>query len=158
MTLMKSRLCAGNAGGLIFVDFGMMSEIGAASRDSLLQLFYAVYRRDADAVLAALVDLNIIVPTADPVSLRRAIAFGLDNLMRKASPVPMLLAWHCTVCMPVLRISCLWILLPQVPPLSILPPYDSITAASFRSVMASTLLQDICALSSFLFPSGLAGS
>ncbi len=61
----------------------MMSEIGAARRDSLLQLFYAVYRSDADAVIAALVDLNIIVPTADAMSLRRAIAFGLDNLMRK---------------------------------------------------------------------------
>lgn len=60
-----------------------MSEIGSARRDSLLQLFYAVFRSDADAVIAALIDLNIIVPTADAVSLRRAIAFGLDNLMRK---------------------------------------------------------------------------
>ena len=71
------------AGSLIFVDFGMMSEISSGRRDSLVELFYAVYRADADGVLAALIDLNIIVPTADALSLRRAIAFGLDNLMRK---------------------------------------------------------------------------
>ncbi len=60
-----------------------MSEISSGRRDSLVELFYAVYRADADGVLAALIDLNIIVPTADALSLRRAIAFGLDNLMRK---------------------------------------------------------------------------
>ncbi|EIE27253.1 ABC1-domain-containing protein [Coccomyxa subellipsoidea C-169] len=70
-------------GSLIFVDFGMMSEISSGRRESLVELFYAVYRADADGVLAALIDLNIIVPTADALSLRRAIAFGLDNLMRK---------------------------------------------------------------------------
>ena len=73
------------AGGLLFYDFGMMSEIGTARRGSLLELFYGVYRRDADAVIAALIDLGIIVPTADAVSLRRAISFSLDNLLRKVS-------------------------------------------------------------------------
>ena len=63
-----------------------MSEISAGRRDSLVELFYAVYKADADGVLAALIDLNIIVPTADPLSLRRAIAFGLENLTRKV--------WH----------------------------------------------------------------
>lgn len=71
------------AGGLIFYDYGMMSEIGTARRGSLLELFYGVYRRDADAVIAALIDLGIIVPTADAISLRRAITFSLDNLLRK---------------------------------------------------------------------------
>ena len=70
-------------GGLIYYDFGMMSEIGTARRGSLLELFYGVYRRDAEAVIAALIDLGIIVPTADAVSLRRAISFSLDNLLRK---------------------------------------------------------------------------
>jgi hypothetical protein len=50
-----------------------------------LELFYGVYRQDADAVIAALIDLGIIVPTADAVSLRRAISFSLDNLLRKVS-------------------------------------------------------------------------
>jgi hypothetical protein len=39
-------------------------------------------------VLTALTDLGIIVPTADPISLRRAIAFGLDNLLNKARCKP----------------------------------------------------------------------
>ena len=73
------------AGGLLFYDFGMMSEIGTARRGSLSELFYGVYRRDADAVIAALIDLGIIVPTADAVSPRRAISFSLDNLLRKVS-------------------------------------------------------------------------
>ena len=78
------------AGSLIFVDFGMMSEISTGRRESLVELFYAVYRSDADGVIAALMDLNIIVPTADPLSLRRAIAFGLANLTRKVQEDPML--------------------------------------------------------------------
>ena len=73
------------AGGLIYYDFGMMSEIGTARRGSLLDVFYGVYRRDAEAVIAALIDLGIIVPTADAVSLRRAISFSLDNLLRKVA-------------------------------------------------------------------------
>lgn len=70
------------------MDFGMMSEISAGRRESLVDLFYAVYRSDADGVIAALMDLNIIVPTADPLSLRRAIAFGLANLTRKVQGDP----------------------------------------------------------------------
>ena len=82
LTLSRSIL---PAGGLIFYDYGMMSKIGTARRGSLLELFYGVYRRDAEAVISALIDLGIIVPTADAVALRRAISFGLDNLLRKAS-------------------------------------------------------------------------
>ena len=44
-----------------------------------------LYRRDPDTVLTALTELGIIVPTADAVSLRRAIAFGLNNLLNKVS-------------------------------------------------------------------------
>lgn len=71
-----------------------MSEISAGRRESLVELFYAVYRSDADGVVAALMDLNIIVPTADQLSLRRAIAFGLANLTRKVQEGPLLSSHH----------------------------------------------------------------
>ena len=37
-------------GSLIFYDFGMMGDIKSFTRDRLLQLFYAVYEKDARKV------------------------------------------------------------------------------------------------------------
>lgn len=62
----------------------MMSEIAAATKDRLMDMFYAVYRQDADAVIACLQDLGIIVPTGDVMPLRRAIAYFLENINRQA--------------------------------------------------------------------------
>ena len=43
-----------------------------------------MWAKDADAVVKALVALGIVVVTSgDVVSLRRAIAFGLENLTRQ---------------------------------------------------------------------------
>lgn len=72
------------AGQLIWYDFGMMSEIAAGTKDRLLDMFYAVYKQDADAVISCLVDLGIIVPTGDTLSLKRAISFFLENISRQA--------------------------------------------------------------------------
>ena len=72
------------AGKLIWYDFGMMSEIAPYTKDRLLQLFYAIAQQDAEAVIRSLTDLGIIVPTSDTLSLRRAIAFFLDNINKQA--------------------------------------------------------------------------
>ena len=50
----------------------------------MTDLFYAVARKDADAAVACLVDLGIIVPTADRLSVRRSLAYFLDSLAAQA--------------------------------------------------------------------------
>ena len=62
----------------------MMSEIAPATKDRLMDMFYAVYRQDAEAVISCLQDLGIIVPTGDIMPLRRAIAYFLENINRQA--------------------------------------------------------------------------
>jgi aarF domain-containing kinase len=52
-------------GSLIYYDFGMMGEIKSFTRDRLLGLFYAVYEKDANKVIKALIDLEALQPTGD---------------------------------------------------------------------------------------------
>ena len=78
------NLAVSSSGQIIWYDFGMMSEIAPATKDRLMDMFYAVYRQDADAVISCLQDLGIIVPTGDIMPLRRAIAYFLENINRQA--------------------------------------------------------------------------
>ncbi|PNW79848.1 hypothetical protein CHLRE_08g369150v5 [Chlamydomonas reinhardtii] len=70
-------------GDLLFYDFGMMGEIGGDVRERLLDVFYGIYRKEPDQVLKALVDLKVIKPTGDTLSVRRAINFFIENLARQ---------------------------------------------------------------------------
>lgn len=78
------NLAVSSTGQIIWYDFGMMSEIAPATKDRLMDMFYAVYRQDAEAVISCLQDLGIIVPTGDIMPLRRAIAYFLENINRQA--------------------------------------------------------------------------
>ena len=49
-----------------------------------MDMFYAVYKQDARAVIRGLTDLGIIVATGDTLPLERAIGFFLANLNRQA--------------------------------------------------------------------------
>ncbi|KXZ50166.1 hypothetical protein GPECTOR_17g802 [Gonium pectorale] len=71
-------------GELLFYDFGMMGEIVPDVRTRLLDVFYGVYRKDTDQVLRALVALQVIKPTGDSLSLRRAINYFIANLSKQA--------------------------------------------------------------------------
>lgn len=70
-------------GSLIYYDFGMMGEIKSFTRDRLLQMFYAVYEKDAKKVIQSLTDLGALQPTGDMTSVRRSIQFFLDNLLNQ---------------------------------------------------------------------------
>lgn len=72
-----------STGTLIFYDFGMMGEIVPTTRDRLVELFSAIARKDADSALSCLIDLEIIVPTGDRGSLKKALAFFLDNINKQ---------------------------------------------------------------------------
>lgn len=70
-------------GSLIYYDFGMMGEIKAFTREKLLEMFYAVYEKDAKKVIQSLIDLGALTPTGDMASVRRSIQFFLNNLMNQ---------------------------------------------------------------------------
>ncbi|KAK7258324.1 hypothetical protein RIF29_23897 [Crotalaria pallida] len=66
---------------LIYYDFGMMGEIKSFTRERLLELFYAVYEKDAKKVMQCLIDLGALQPTGDLSSVRRSVQYFLDNLL-----------------------------------------------------------------------------
>ncbi|CAM6098327.1 unnamed protein product [Calypogeia fissa] len=77
------NLAVDTDGSLIYYDFGMMGEIKAFTREKLLEMFYAVYEKDAQKVINALIDLGALVPTGDLTSVRKTVQFFLDNLMNQ---------------------------------------------------------------------------
>ena len=82
-TMHNAKSCACCcAGELIFYDFGMMSELMPTTKEKLLELFYAVYKKDASAVLTGLQDLGILV-AKDPLPIRRTIQYFLENIERQ---------------------------------------------------------------------------
>ncbi|KAF5741364.1 hypothetical protein HS088_TW10G00361 [Tripterygium wilfordii] len=66
---------------IIYYDFGMMGEIKSFTRERLLELFYAVYEKDAKKVMQSLIDLEALQPTGDMSSVRRSVQYFLDNLL-----------------------------------------------------------------------------
>ena len=66
-------------GRLIVYDMGMMGTLRPGVRGGLLELFYAVYERDANKCLDALVTMGVLVPTGDLTAVRRTAQFFLDS-------------------------------------------------------------------------------
>ncbi|CAN6448393.1 unnamed protein product [Victoria cruziana] len=77
------NLAVDKDGSLIYYDFGMMGEIKSFTRERLLELFYAVYEKDAKKVIKCLIDLGALKPTGDMSSVRRSVQFFLDNLLNQ---------------------------------------------------------------------------
>ncbi len=80
------NLAISPTGGLIFYDFGMMGSIATNIKELLLDLFYGIARKDVDVVLRNLIALGIVAPTSggDTLSVKRALAFFVDNIGRQA--------------------------------------------------------------------------
>lgn len=70
-------------GALIFYDFGMMGQIQPITRDGLMRTFMGVSQRNADMVMASLVELGALTETEDMGPVRRSIQYILDNFMDK---------------------------------------------------------------------------
>ncbi|MEL6381899.1 MAG: AarF/ABC1/UbiB kinase family protein [Cyanobacteria bacterium J06626_18] len=68
-------------GSLIFYDFGMMGQVQPITRDRLMITFLGIAQRDADLVVASLVDLGALAEVEDMGPVRRSIQYILDNLM-----------------------------------------------------------------------------
>ncbi|RZC46048.1 hypothetical protein C5167_039000 [Papaver somniferum] len=69
---------------LIYYDFGMMGDIKTFTRERLLELFYAVYEKDAKKVIKCLIELEALQPTGDLSSVKRSVQFFLDNLLSQS--------------------------------------------------------------------------
>ncbi|KAL2609597.1 hypothetical protein R1flu_028170 [Riccia fluitans] len=77
------NLAVDTDGSLIYYDFGMMGEIKSFTREKLLEMFYAVYEKDAQKVINALIDLGALLPTGDLGPVRKTVKYFLDNLMNQ---------------------------------------------------------------------------
>ena len=71
------------SGRLLFYDFGMMGQIIPDVRERLMDVFYGIYRKDSSQVIRNLIELGVIKPTGDSLSIRRAINYFLENLTRQ---------------------------------------------------------------------------
>jgi len=67
-------------GRILYWDYGMMTTVPANTREQLLDLFSSISKSDADGTVAALVELGVLRPTGDAMSVRRAVAYFIRNL------------------------------------------------------------------------------
>jgi predicted unusual protein kinase regulating ubiquinone biosynthesis (AarF/ABC1/UbiB family) len=70
-------------GTLIFYDFGMMGQVRTDTREKLLDMFFGVAQKDANQVVAALVQLGALSDVDDMGPVRRSVQYMLDNFMDK---------------------------------------------------------------------------
>ncbi len=68
-------------GALIFYDFGMMGQIRTGVREQLMKTLFGIAQKDANQVVASLVELGAIAPTDDMGPVRRSIQYMLDHFM-----------------------------------------------------------------------------
>ncbi|MCU0545362.1 MAG: AarF/ABC1/UbiB kinase family protein [Oscillatoriaceae cyanobacterium Prado104] len=70
-------------GSLIFYDFGMMAEVKSLDKDQMVKTFFAVLRKDTDAVIETLISIGLVERMPDLMPVRRLIAFLLDKFIDK---------------------------------------------------------------------------
>jgi predicted unusual protein kinase regulating ubiquinone biosynthesis (AarF/ABC1/UbiB family) len=70
-------------GVLIFYDFGMMGRLKANVKEKLIEMLFGITEKNADRVIAALIDLEALAIIDDPGPVRRSVQFMLDNFMDK---------------------------------------------------------------------------
>ncbi|WP_299412561.1 AarF/ABC1/UbiB kinase family protein [Acaryochloris sp. IP29b_bin.148] len=75
------NLAVSSDGQLIFYDFGMMGRITSITREKLLKTFFGFAQKDANQVIASLIDLGALLPVDDMGPIRRSIQYMLDNFM-----------------------------------------------------------------------------
>ncbi|NJM67293.1 MAG: AarF/ABC1/UbiB kinase family protein [Acaryochloris sp. RU_4_1] len=75
------NLAVSSNGQLIFYDFGMMGRITPLTREKLLTTFFGFAQKDANQVMASLIDLGALLPVEDMGPIRRSIQYMLDNFM-----------------------------------------------------------------------------
>ena len=70
-------------GALIFYDFGMMGRFKSNVREQLMETLFGIAEKNADRVVASLVELGALSPVDDMGPVRRSIQYMLDHFMDK---------------------------------------------------------------------------
>ena len=77
------NLAVNPEGALIFYDFGMMGQIKSNVREKLMDTLFGIAQKNADRVIASLIELGALTQGDDMGPVRRSIQFFLDNFMDK---------------------------------------------------------------------------
>ncbi len=77
------NLAVSPEGALIFYDFGMMGRIKTGIREQLMETLFGIAQKDANRVVASLVELGALAPSEDMGPVRRSIQYMLDHFMDK---------------------------------------------------------------------------
>ncbi|WP_460193547.1 ABC1 kinase family protein [Thermosynechococcus sp. FA-CM-4201] len=77
------NLAVTKEGDLIFYDYGMMTEVPALNQQQMVQTFFAVLQKDSDRVIAALIELGLLMPVTDRVPLQRIMQLILDRFTER---------------------------------------------------------------------------
>ncbi|WP_297041098.1 AarF/UbiB family protein, partial [Thermosynechococcus sp. OHK43] len=77
------NLAVTKEGDLIFYDYGMMTEVPALNQQQMVQTFFAVLQKDSDRVIAALMELGLLMPVTDRVPLQRIMQLILDRFTER---------------------------------------------------------------------------
>ena len=77
------NMAVSQRGELIFYDFGTMAEVKTFAKDQMMQVFFAVLKKDTDTVVDNLVYMGLIEPLNDMTPVKRIVAFLLENFREK---------------------------------------------------------------------------
>lgn len=77
------NLAVTTKGNLVFYDYGMMSEVMTVDRDQMVKTFFAVIRKDANAVVDTLSAMGLIERVGDMTPIKRMMKFVLERFTEK---------------------------------------------------------------------------
>ncbi|MEA5467541.1 AarF/ABC1/UbiB kinase family protein [Spirulina sp. 06S082] len=77
------NMAVNEQGKIIFYDFGTMAEVKSMAKDEMINTFFAVMRKDTDAVVQSLVYMGLIEPLQDMSPIKRLVAFVLEQFREK---------------------------------------------------------------------------
>lgn len=77
------NMAVSNDGSIIFYDFGMMVEMQALDQEQMIKTFFAVLKKDTNAVIDSLVLMGLIEPISDMTPVRRLMDFILQEFTEK---------------------------------------------------------------------------
>ncbi|MGK7942451.1 MAG: AarF/UbiB family protein, partial [Crocosphaera sp.] len=77
------NMAVSQRGELIFYDFGTMAEVKTFAKDQMIEVFFAVLKKDTDQVVENLVYMGLIEPLNDMTPVKRIVSFLLENFRDK---------------------------------------------------------------------------
>jgi predicted unusual protein kinase regulating ubiquinone biosynthesis (AarF/ABC1/UbiB family) len=77
------NMAVSQGGELIFYDFGTMAEVKTFAKDQMIQVFFAVLKKDTEQVVETLVYMGLIERLNDMTPVKRIVAFLLENFRDK---------------------------------------------------------------------------